>query len=212
MTWRELHDLAKFGKFPARFDAEMKASYNVAPTHSMPIVHDEAGARVLAVSRWGFVPVWWKEAEPPRHTINARSETAATSGLFRGAFKAGRCIVPASGFFEWQAQADGSKTPMYITRADGAPLLFGGLHDCRDGADTFAILTTGAPHGFAAVHDRSPVILEPERVGEWLDASTPIAGIQALCAAAGDGVLQWHRVGKAVGNVRNNSADLIEAI
>jgi putative SOS response-associated peptidase YedK len=209
LSWRELYEALKFGRFPARFDEQLGFSYNIAPTHSAAIVYSEGTDRVLGLSRWGFVPAWWSQPEPPKHAINARSETAARSPLFRGAFKSGRCIIPASGFFEWQAQPDGSKAPFYIYRADGAPLLLAGLHDCRQGADSFAVLTTGAPAGMAPIHDRSPVIVEPENIGRWLDPASTAADVQSLCHPAADGVLAWHRVSKAIGNVRNNSPDLI---
>lgn len=212
MTWRELHDLLRFGRFPPRLEAELKPSYNVAPTHTCVLLTTSGGERTLALSRWGFVPSWWKQPEPPRHAINARCETAATSGLFRGAFKASRCIVPVSGFFEWQVRPDATKQPVYISRADAQPLLLAGLHDEHEGADSFAILTTAAPHGLESVHDRSPVVLEPEDIDRWLSPDTPAADVQALCRPAADGVLRWHRVTTAVGNVRNNSPELIEPV
>ena len=210
MTWKEIDDILALEEpeeieLPARF----QPSYNIAPTMLHPIVHAVKTKRLMAMSKWGFVPSWWSSPQPPKHTINARSETAATTGMFKSAFQSSRCIVPASGYFEWQVQSDSSKQPFYIHRADSKPLLLGGLHAIHDGSDTFAILTTSAPHGLEHVHDRSPVVLEPEQVSTWLDSSTPVLTLQSLCKPAADGILAWHQVSKAVGNVRNNMPELI---
>jgi putative SOS response-associated peptidase YedK len=212
LSWRELHDLLRFGVFPERLDQLIKASYNVAPTHECVIAHGSGAGRTLALSTWQFTPSWWDRPEPPKFTINARAETAASSPMFRAAFRSSRCVVPASGYYEWQARPDGTKQPVYIRRADGAPLIMGGVHAQRDCADTFAILTTGAPHGMEQIHARSPVILEPEDVDRWLADATGPAEVQAMCRPAPDGVLAWHPVSTAVGNVRNNGPQLIEPV
>lgn len=191
---------------------EPALSFNVAPTHACSIVRSADGRRILRVARWGFVPSWWTRPEPPRHAINARSETVATSGLFRGAFRAGRCVAPALGFYEWRTLADGSRWPVFIHRADGAPTLLAGLSAQGPSGETFAILTTTAAPGLEDVHDRSPVILEPEQVRAWLDPATPEAAALALCVPAAAGVLAWHSVGRAVGNVRAGGPGLIEPV
>lgn len=211
MTWREIHDLLAHGRFPPRLEAELQASYNVAPTHATPTIHRDGRDRVLELSRWGFVPSCWTRPELPSHTINARGETVATSNLFRGAFKSARCIVPASGYYEWM-KTDAGKRPQYISRADRGPLLMAGIHACYQDVDTFAVITTSAPHGMESIHDRSPVILEPEQLDAWLDGSTPAANVQAMVRPAADGVLAWHEVHAAVGNVRNNGSELIEPL
>lgn len=212
LTWREIHDLLEHGVFPERFERLIRASYNVAPGHEMPIVFADAGERRVMFSRWGFTPVWWTKAEPPRHTINARAETVATSTMFKGAFRSARCIVPVSGYYEWQVQGDGSKQPFYIHRADEKPLLLAGIHACNGDADTYAVITTTAPHGMERLHERSPVVIEREDVGRWLDREAGMGEVQALCRPAADGVLMWHPVSKAVGNVRNDSAELVREV
>lgn len=212
LTWAQLHDLLAFGLFPESLNQQLQPSFNVAPTHDCAIVAQRDHQRELLLARWGFVPTWWSAAEPPKHTINARSETAGTSNMFRAAFKASRCLVPASGYFEWQTLPGGGKSPVFIARADQAPLLMGGVHACTANQPTFAVLTTSAPTGLEAIHDRSPVILEPEAAARWLDPATPPDEIQALCRPAADGVLTFHRVSKAVGNVRNNSPELIRPL
>lgn len=209
MTWKEIHAILSLGEPDEHQDFEWPPSFNIAPTQMHPIAISQSAGRLVTTAKWGFVPVWWKEAQPPRHTINARSETVADSGMFKSAFASGRCIAPVSGYYEWQVQPDGSKRPHYIYRADGKPLLFGSIHATWKEDKTFAILTTSAPHGMETLHDRSPVVIEPEMVSAWLDGETPLELVKTLCTPAADGVLAWHQVGKAVGNVRNNSADLI---
>ncbi len=215
-TWRELHDLLEHGKFPERYEREIRANYNAAPTHELPIIHAAGDGWVVTPSRWGFVPAWWNRPELPTHTINARAETIATSNMFRGAFKSGRCISPVSGYFEWQKLADGTKQPQFIYRADGKPMLLAGVHASRGEGDacvdTYAVITTSAPHGMEHIHDRSPVVIEPEDVGRWLDSATPAAEVQSQCHPAPAGILMWHPVSKAVGSVKNNTPALIEPV
>lgn len=212
MTWQEIHDLLAHGVFPARLEAMIRDSFNVAPTHSCLIVNNDGQERVGHEAKWGFVPSWWDKPEPPKHTINARTETVATSGMFRSAFKSSRCLVPASGYYEWQVQADGSKQPVFIHRADGKPKMMGGIRARRDDGDSFAILTTTAPHGMEAIHDRSPVIVEPETIDRWLAGTTDAAEVHGLCKPAADGILAWHKVDKAVGRVANNRPELMEPL
>lgn len=209
MTWKQIHDILALGDFDEHHDFEWPSSFNIAPSQMHPIAMSQSSRRLVTTAKWGFVPVWWKEAQPPRHTINARSETVAESGMFKSAFRSGRCIALASGYYEWQVQADGSKQPHYIYRADGKPLLLGSIHSTWNGEKTFAILTTSAPHGMENIHDRSPVIIEPETVSAWLQGETQQEILHKMCKPAADGVLAWHPVSKAVGNVRNNSPELL---
>jgi putative SOS response-associated peptidase YedK len=146
-------------------------NWNVAPTQPAMVIrrHPETGERRLDVLRWGLVPHFTKDLKACKRPINARSETAASSGMFRGALAARRCLVPADAFYEWKAMADG-KQPYAIARRDTAPLAFAGLWEgWRDPAGetlrTFTILTTAANDDMAQLHDRMPVILEK---ADWL--------------------------------------------
>ena len=153
---------------------KVEPRYNVAPSQEIPAVRVEQGARTLASLRWGLVPSWSKEPTPGFSTINARSETAHSSPAFRAAFCDRRCLIPASGFYEWKREGKG-KQPWYIHRKDGKPLAFAGLWERwhnRDGTQTLescAILTTDANTTVAALHNRMPVILKPEDFDLWLD-------------------------------------------
>ena len=142
-------------------------SWNAAPTQAALVVrrHPETGERRLDALRWGLVPHFTKDLKACKRPINARAETIATSGMFRGALASRRCLVPADAFYEWKAVADG-KQPYAIARTDGAPLAFAGLWEGWRSPEgetlrTFTIATTAGPD-MEGLHDRMPVILEPE--------------------------------------------------
>ena len=101
--------------------------YNLAPSQGAPVIRELEGERNLELLRWGLVPAWAKSPEAVRHNLfNARGESVAEKPSFRAAFRSRRCLMPASGFFEWHTSEAG-KQPYYISRTDGAPLVFAGL-------------------------------------------------------------------------------------
>lgn len=212
-SWRELHRLLDIHREPPV--EQLRLSYNVAPTQRVPILRTAAaGDREVVFAKWGLVPSWADDPKIGSRMINARSETIAKSPAFRSAFKARRCVVPASGFYEWQAAAVGArKQPWYIFRADGDPLLFAGLWEGWDKGeaplDTFTIATCGPNSFMAPMHDRMPVVLEPESVAAWLDPASSPSALAELMRPAADGELECHPVGQRVGNVANNDAELI---
>ena len=136
--------------------------------------------RQLRVLRWGLVPFWAKDVKIGSRMINARAETLSEKPAFRRAFAKRRCLLPADGYYEWQKEPGGAKQPIYISRSDGRPLAFAGLYELwRDGAVppddrdawlwTTTIITTSAPDELGMIHDRMPMIIEPERWSDWLD-------------------------------------------
>ena len=152
----------------------IRRRFNIAPTQMAPVVRvGEDGERELAMLRWGLVPFWAKDLSGGNRMINARCETVAEKPAFREALKKRRCIVPASGFFEWTGSA-GHKTPHAIT-VEGRPLIaMAGLWECWKDAggtpvETFTVLTTQANRFMSALHDRMPAILPEENVDEWLE-------------------------------------------
>ena len=188
-------------------------NWNVAPTQGAMVVrcHPESGERRLGALRWGLVPGWTKDLKTARQPINARSETAATSGMFKGALTARRCIVPADAFYEWRTLPEG-KQPYAVARHDGTPMAFAGLWEAwRDPAGeilrTFTILTTIANAAMRPLHKRMTVILEPEDWPLWL-GETP-GDPMALLRPAAEDVLRVWPVSRAVNNVRNNGAALL---
>jgi len=191
-------------------------SWNVAPTQNAMVIrrHPDTGERRLDLLRWGLVPHFTKDLKAARKPINARSETAAGSGMFRGALASRRCLVPADAFYEWKAMADG-KQPYAIARWDGAPLAFAGLWEgWRDPSGevmrTFAILTTSANVTMQQLHERMPVILEAPDWPAWLGEIEGDA--RALMRPAADDLLNLWPVSRAVNSVRNNGAELLDRI
>ncbi len=158
----------------AETNAEFAPSYNVAPSRHVPVCRASAeGRRELSLLRWGLVPHWAKELSDRYRMINARAETVADKPAFRGPFRSRRCLVPADGYFEWKAGPE-RKQPYYIHRNDESPVFLAGLWDRwekgQDGPlDSFAIVTTSASEHVSSVHDRMPVILDPDDHEAWLD-------------------------------------------
>ena len=192
----------------------LQPTWNMAPTRDAPVVrlHPETRQRHLDLLRWGLVPHFTKDLKAAKCPINARAETAAASGMFRGALAARRCIVPADAFYEWKTTPDG-KQPYAITRADGAPLAFAGLWEGWRSPEgetlrTFAILTTTANAAMSQIHTRMPVILEQPDWPAWL-GETETAPADLLRPAAEQTLRIWP-VSRAVNNVRNNGAGLLE--
>ncbi len=149
--------------------------YNIAPTTPVAVVRAAAGGggRELAMLRWGLVPSWAKDLAIGNRLINARAETVAQKPSFRAAIRARRCLVAASGYYEWRSEGEG-KQPYHIRRADGAPLAFAGLWETWQNAEhgtveSCTIITTEAAGAPAEIHHRMPVMLDPADFDGWLD-------------------------------------------
>jgi putative SOS response-associated peptidase YedK len=188
------------------------AYYNAAPTTALPVVRQGKEGRALALMQWGLIPWFSKDGKPSYSTTNARAEGVQTAASYREPFKARRCIVPASGYFEWTGSKN-DRQPHYFTRADGQPIALAGLWDRWRSADksetkeTFTIVTT-EPSKFAAqFHNRMPLILEPDTWDAWLKGDPDAAA--ALMKPANEDVLIGRIVSKAVGNVKNNGPELL---
>lgn len=190
-------------------------TWNMAPTRDAPVVrvHPESGERRLDLLRWGLVPHWAKDPKSVRMTINARSETLATTPMFRDAYARRRCLVPADAFYEWQV-ADGAKLPWAIARADGQPLVFAGLWEGWRGADgtvirSFTIVTTTANDTLHPLHERMPVVLEATDWPVWLGEQE---GDRAALLRPSTAAFRTWRVEPAVNNVRNDEPRLLEPV
>ena len=162
--------------YGVRPPASVAPRYNIAPTQRVHIIReDNAGIRECAEARWGLVPHWAKDISIGNKLINARSETVIEKPSFRSAIRHRRCIVPASGFFEWAATPKG-KVPHYITARDGSPFSIAGIWETWQAPDggmleSCALLTTEANSLMATIHERMPVILQPSDFEAWLDRS-----------------------------------------
>jgi putative SOS response-associated peptidase YedK len=186
-------------KFPER--------YNVAPTQTMPIARLVDGKLQLTPARWGF-PFWSNDETITFRTINARAETVATKPIFRAAYASRRCLVPASGYYEWQTRSSG-KQPYYFTTRDLSLLAFAGLWE-RAQPDSDAqicyTIIVGEPNPFTQdVHDRMPIIVESKDWNTWMTASDP----GALLKPCRNDLLQKYPVSPAVNSPNNDAPELI---
>ena len=192
---------------------EWQARYNIAPSQDVPIVRDVGQGLELTLARWGLVPHWSKAPKSKYSTINARAETVAEKPTYRESFKRRRCLIPATGFYEWQA-AGGEKVPHHIRQPDGGLFAFAGLWDHWDrevpGFDSCSIIVTSANATMQPIHDRMPVILNPAQYNTWLDVEHfNRAQLEALLVPYG-GKLEAYPVSKAVNSPRNDDPSCIE--
>ena len=186
-------------------------NFNICPTNQVHVVHLAEGQRRLVSMRWGFLPHWYKSENGGPLLINARSETIAEKPAFRSACRERRCLIPATGFYEWTKDADGSRLPWYIYPADAGFLAFAAVWQDweRDGVAhrTCAIVTTTANKTLSAIHHRQPVTLTPDQWPLWLGEAGH--GAATLMRAAPDSALAFHRVDPKVNSNRASGADLV---
>jgi putative SOS response-associated peptidase YedK len=189
-------------------------TWNLAPSQPSLVVrrHPDSGERHLDVLRWGLLPHFTKDAERARRPINARAETVASAGMYRGAFARRRCLVPAAAFYEWKV-IDGGKQPYAIVRADGATLALGGIWESWRAPSgeierTFAIITTRPNAEMAPLHNRMPVVVDPNDWPAWLGEVD--ADPAALLGPPQDGTLRAWPVSRAVNSPRNDGPELLE--
>lgn len=190
-------------------------SYNIAPNQYAPVVRKSEKARELLNARWGLIPRWvQKPADFKANLFNARAETVREKPSFKRPFMSQRCIVPASGFYEWKS-VGGSKQPYYIQPKDAPLLAFAGLYDHWQQDDhemySYTILTTAANPFMAALHERMPVMLDAADFEQWLSPESEPEALEALLVPY-TGELSAHPVDKRVGRVRENDAGLIKAV
>jgi putative SOS response-associated peptidase YedK len=194
-------------------------SWNVAPSQPAPVIrlHPTTGARHLDLLTWGFIPYWTKSSElkKARKPINASVETAATSLMFRGAYQERRCLVHADNFYEWYDNPDKGKQPYAFARRNGQPLALAGLWDRWRGEDgtvirSFVILTSVANGFMAPIHDRMPVIVEPQHWAAWLGETE--ADPAQLVHPSDEGTLRKWPISTKVNSPKNNGPDLLEPV
>lgn len=189
----------------------LEPSWNVAPTDTIYVVAEHNEVRRLGTMKWGLVPHWAKDSKSIH--INARVETVATNAAFRDSFARKRCLIPSDGFYEWESPDQG-RTPHWIFRADGHPLVFAGIWASRrddvsgEWARTCSIITTEATGVVAPLHDRMPLTLVPDVWDAWLDREiTDPEEARALLQPIDTGLLMEYPVSKQVNSVRNNDPD-----
>jgi putative SOS response-associated peptidase YedK len=192
-----------FAAMPAN-DLPSVPRYNICPTQAVPVVSAGVGRRALRPMRWGFLPHWYKAPSDGPLLINARAETIAQKPAFAAAVRARRCLVPATGFYEWTKDDQGNRLPWYFTPRDGGVLVFAGVwQDWGQGADArpcVAIVTTAASPWMAQTHHREPVCLAPTDWARWLGETGEKAA--PLMRAAPEGYFDRWRVDARVNSNR----------
>lgn len=222
-------------EFQVELDASedaLQPDYNVAPTKSVPAVikrapkgeegESETPVRMLRPLRWGLVPSWAKDPKIGSRMINARLETVHEKPAFRRAFARRRCLLPADGFYEWYEikvpEGKPRKQPFFIRPRDGGVMAMAGLYELWRDPDgewvwTCTVITTAATDEVGRIHDRMPMIVEPDMWAAWLDpAVTDTDEIRRLLAPAMAGRMEAYPVSTAVNNVRNNGPSLVEPL
>ena len=207
-TWAQLHALYMLAIEGTR--SNLQPRYNICPTTQIDAVIEESGTRALHPVRWGLIPRWWKKTvkELPA-TFNARSDTVSEKPMYRDAFRRRRCILPASGYYEWRKGDDGGREPHYFTRADGKPLSLAGLWDewtdpaTGEIVHSATIIVCDANAEAATIHNRMPVILEEHQFADWLSGKSGTEVLQPAPA----GMLTEHRVSRRVNSSRADEHD-----
>lgn len=205
-----------------------RAARDAAPGGEGEGPAETAAVRQLRLLTWGLVPSWAKDRSAGVKMTNARAETVLTKPAFRRAARSRRCLVPADGWYEWQsspvavdAKGRPRKQPFFMRRTDGGSATFAGLYEFwRDPAAgegdpaawlaTFTIVTTAAEPGLDRIHDRQPLVLDPDQWGAWLDPALDDERLTELLTTSRPGRFEAYPVGRAVGNSRVDGAHLLD--
>ena len=203
---------------PKSRQTEINRRYNIAPTTKVPVIRQGEQGRRIDLLRWGLIPFWAKDAKVGYSLINARGETVAEKPSFREAFKRRRCLMPASGFYEWQKIAGAKvKQPYYITLQSGEPMTFAGLWEAWKNpegeiVESCTIVTTEANEMMAKLHDRMPVILDKKDWDAWLDPGANKESLLSLiCPYPADEMRAWP-VSTTVNKAGVDTPSLVERI
>ena len=206
-------EFAEIFRVAGEFSFDWAPRYNIAPTQPVVAIRD-TDQREFFMPQWGLIPSWSKDAKIGPSCINARAETVDSKPAFRSAFKQRRCLVMADGFYEWR-QSD--KEPYFISLKSGRPMPFAGLWEVWESPDgpieSCTICTTGANDLMGKLHNRMPIIIPLPSIDEWLDPRiTDAKKLKPLLNRYASHEMQSWKVGKAVGNVRNQGPQLMEPI
>jgi putative SOS response-associated peptidase YedK len=189
--------------------------YNIAPSQDIPVIrHDKDGKPVVSEVRWGLIPSWAKDPSIGNRMINARAETLGEKPAFRDALARRRCLVPASGFYEWKASGK-TKQPFYIHPPEGDAVCFGGLWErWKDRTsdtvvDSATIITVPASSDIETIHDRMPLIIPPDKYGQWLNRDTTIEMVREMLIPY-VGKLDAYPVNSLVNKPSNECADCLD--
>lgn len=187
--------------------APFKPRYNIAPRQLVPVYRDAGNDLELLDMTWGYVPHFVTDEHPKVHPINARAESAFDKPFFRESMHKRRCLIPATGYYEWQAQ-NGRKQPFHIHLPKQNPFLMAGIWDFHGGDETkptVAILTTQAPLDLEGIHDRMPVIIPNELIYNWFEQPD-----NRLLLPLTSGVFQADAISVRINNAKNEGPDVLQ--
>lgn len=197
-----------------RMNVPYKPNYNIAPTQKVQVVTSNGFEEM----KWGLLPVWAKSEKIAYSMINARAETITEKQTYKKPFLSGqRCLVPATGFYEWQKTDEKNKTPYNIYLTDQPIFSFAGLFIGSKDAEgneykTFTIITTTPNSLMKKIHDRMPVILTKEEEKDWLSESEDPSALQLMLDPYTSSKMDAYKVSSAVGSVRNNYPELLSRV
>ena len=211
VSWQEYHDWMGILSVP---DDPIKENYNVAPTTLNPIFIQKKDGMHGVMARWGLIPHWFRKpvSEMKFSTFNARSEEAHDKPFYRDAMKSQHCLIPVQGYYEWTGKK-GDKTPYYISVNTNAPAFcLAGLYSEIKLPDfegyTYSVLTESSREPIKDLHHRMPILLDESSYSTWLSADSSLTDLPRVNPSR----ITYHKVGSAVGNVRNNHRDLIDIV
>lgn len=190
--------------------------YNIAPTQNAAVIREGNRGRTIEPLRWGLIPSWANDPKIAMRTINARAESIAEKPAFKESFRQRRCVIPASGFYEWKKS--GSKKQPYFIHPPSGHFAFAGLWDqwfshTEGPVETFTIITTNANDALVDLHDRMPAILGPDAIDAWLDpANTNANELQSLLHPSPSALVDSYPVSTFVNNVANEGPTCIEPL
>ena len=183
---------------------KLRSRFNIPPTAKIPMIKANADGRIIQLAHWGLIPSWSKEFKMSYSTFNARSEAVADKASFRSAYKQRRCLIPASGYYEWRKLDDSNKQPYRISRDNNKPFAMAGLYEDwtdKDSGEVFqscTVVTREAYPELSEIHHRMPIILPEDSFDNWLrceEDDFPTMDMQQL---------DYYPIDPAVGTVSNN--------
>lgn len=210
--------IAKAEEIEKRFNVEVPESYNprynAAPTQILPVITNQ-NPEGLSFFHWGLIPSWAKDKSISSKLINARSETLTEKASFKNAVKHRRCLVLADGFYEWKKSTKKSKIPYRILLTSKQLFAFAGLWEEYEDNDqkivhTFTIITTSANTVLSKIHDRMPVILNPENEKSWLDSELTTEDRLNLLKPYDETKIEYYTISPHVNSVSNDFPQLID--
>lgn len=217
------YSLTDFAHIQARFGLSgptimTEDNYNVSPGHFMPIIYKENGENKILSMKWGLIPSWAKDIKIGYKLINARDDTLLQKPMWKNLARHSRCLVPASGFYEWKIDEIGEKQPYFIHIKEFLYFTFAGLFSVWKDVEghpiySFTIITTDANKEMSGLHNRMPVILDKEDEDKWLDPDLDSDElISEFLHPAPDGSLKIYPVSKDVNKPKNNNPTLLDPI